>query len=1197
MIDTRILEAFAASARSQLMAEVEARLTAVLSPASTAREEFPSAIKALEKRIRHHGGDAAGRRRVVEEQAYVWFNRIVALRFMDANGYTSPALVSPDGGATVGQPAVLAAAKRGEFDQQIFGSTERITGLLNGTITSPAPQEEAYGLLLRAYCAAWNRTMPFMFAPEGDYTTLLMPADMLADSSVRAQAVGALTAEMCRDVEVIGWLYQFYIAERKAEVFAGFRKNQKAGAAEIPAATQLFTPDWIVRYLVENSVGRLWMLNHPDSHLIDQMDYYIEPADSKADFLRIKGPEQLTVMDPCCGSGHMLTYAFDLLYAIYEEEGYSPSEIPSLILTHNLYGTEIDPRAAALAAFALTMKARARQRRFLRRPVQPNIRVIEPMEFSKDELNQLAGPESDGQAGRHFWQSFIHADVLGSLIAPDAAALPDAKERLVALDAGTLDVTDLSTRGEQLIVQAEYLTRSYAVVATNPPYMGSRNMGSMLSTWLKKHHPQAKSDLFAAFIERCLQLADAEHGLVAMITMQAWMFLDSFEKLRRRILHDAPPVTMLHLGERAFDSIGGEVVSTTAFVLGPGRSGDERCQYFRVVPGSSETEKENLFKDALAGSSDVRFFARPQTLLALPGGRIAYWLSPAMTRAFTEGKPLGEVAAPKQGLATTNNARFTRSWWEAPISSIGIGYTRDNANSSKLTWFPYNKGGEFRKWYGNQTLIVNWFADGQEIRNTIINKYPYLNGNYEWVAKNMEAYFNTSVSWSKISSGTPAFRLYPQGFVFDVAGTSVFSNIEDTRLALLSFCNSQIAERMLTVLAPTLNYEVGQISQLPIIDQQCSDSLLSTAKQLVQEFRNDWNTYETSWDFKFNPLVKHAHLGGSLADALERWWQDSLHAGREAQELETENNRYWAEVYGLQDEVPIEVPLSRVSLTSNPYFRYVPNKGATRTDEEYRHLFTVDAVRDLISYGVGCLFGRYSLDTPGLVLADQGDTIQDFLDMVPRPSFTPDKDGVIPITSGEWFADDIVTRFRSFLAAAFGKEHLEANLRLIEDSLSKSLRQYFVKDFYKDHCRRYANRPIYWMVSSRPDNKASFQALIYLHRYTPDTLNTVLGDYLREFQAKLRSEVGHLEQSKTVADQKRADTYRKALTECEDYERDTLFPLASRRLPIDLDDGVLVNYLRFGQVLQKIPNIEKKRRDVQAWTWPTHQLTPEDGIK
>lgn len=1184
MIDTRTLEAFATSARSQLMAEVEARLTAVLSPASTAREEFPSAIKALEKRIRHHGGDVAGRRWVVEEQAYVWFNRIVALRFMDANGYTSPALVSPDGGATVGQPAVLAAAKRGEFDQQVFGSTERITGLLNGTITSPAPQEEAYGLLLRAYCADWNRTMPFMFAPDGDYTTLLMPADMLADSSVRAQAVRALTAEMCRDVEVIGWLYQFYIAERKAEVFAGFRKNQKAGAAEIPAATQLFTPDWIVRYLVENSVGRLWMLNHPTSRLIEKMDYYVEPSGSENDFLRITEPEQLTVMDPCCGSGHMLTYAFDLLYAIYEEEGYAPSEIPAQILTHNVFGTEIDPRAAALAAFALMMKARARQRRFLRSPVLPNIRVIEPVEFNATELNQLASTEADTQAGRYFWQSFIHADVLGSLIAPNAAALPGAKERLASITSNTLDVSGLRSRAEQVVAQAEYLSRSYAVVATNPPYMGSSNMGQLLSSWVKKHHPQAKSDLFAAFIERCLKLADAEHGLVSMITMQAWMFLGSFEKLRRHILRNVPPATMLHLGERAFDSIGGEVVSTTAFVLEHGRSTEELCQYFRAVPANSEAEKEQLLRDALTGASGLCFSARPHTLLALPGARLAYWLSPAMTRAFTMGKPLGEVAEPKVGLQTGDNARFLRQWFEVSRSRTCFDAdSRETAATCGAKWFPHLKGGEFRKWWGNQDYVINWEHGGAELWDFRPRS----------VIRNPDYYFKPAISWSNVSSGEPSFRFYEQGSIFGHVGQAFFPQHDVG--PLIGFANSSTCRSLLAVLSPTLHFEAGQLTSLPIIEATPSQHDGSIARRLMEIFRDDWNAYETSRDFQTSPLIQRAHPGGSLHDALERWWQDSLHAARKAQKLETENNRYWAEVYGLQDEAPIEVSLSRVSLTSNPYFRYAPNKGAARTDEEYRRLFTIDAIRDLISYGVGCLFGRYSLDTPSLILADQGSSIQDFLDVAPNPTFTPDEDGVTPITSGEWFADDIVTRFRSFLAAAFGKEHLEANLRLIEDSLGKSLRQYFVKDFYKDHCRRYSNRPIYWMVSSRPDNKASFQALIYLHRYTPDTLNTVLGDYLREFQAKLRTEISHLERSKTTADQKRADTYRKALTECEDYERDVLFPLASRRLSIDLDDGVLVNYLRFGEAVQKIPTIEKKRRDVQTWTWPTHQLTQEGG--
>ena len=1183
MIDTRTLEAFAASARSQLMAEVEARLTAVLSPASTAREEFPSAIKALEKRIRHHGGDAAGRRRVVEEQAYVWFNRIVALRFMDANGYTSPALVSPDGGATVGQPAVLAAAKRGEFDQQVFGSTERITGLLNGTITSPAPQEEAYGLLLRAYCANWNRTMPFMFAPDGDYTTLLMPADMLADSSVRAQAVRALTAEMCQDVEVIGWLYQFYIAERKAEVFAGFRKNQKAGAAEIPAATQLFTPDWIVRYLVENSVGRLWMLNHPTSHLIEKMDYYVEPTGSETDFLRITEPEQLTVMDPCCGSGHMLTYAFDLLYAIYEEEGYAPSEIPTQILTHNVYGTEIDPRAAALAAFALMMKARARQRRFLRDPVLPNIRVIEPVEFNATELNQLAGTEDDTQAGRHFWQSFIHADVLGSLIAPDAAALPGAKERLASLIADTLDVSDLHVRAEQVVVQAEYLSRFYAVVATNPPYMGSGNMGQVLSSWVRKHHPRAKSDLITVFMERACELC-SPGGVWAMINLPSWMFLKSFTQFRKELLRNTTINSLIHLGRGIFGSDFGTVAFTTTNSTA---THENTAIYRRLFEAHVEVRSLETIKQLFLNRTFGHYELRQEVLLTLPGSPIAYWLSPAMTRAFTVGKPLGEVAEPKVGLQTGDNSRFLRQWFEVSRSRTCFDAdSRETAATSGAKWFPHLKGGEFRKWWGNQNYVINWEHDGAELWDFRPRS----------VIRNPDYYFKPAVSWSRISSGDPAFRITSEGFIpNDVA--PVIPALEANAHRVLSFLNSSCAHGILESLAPTVHFEVGQVSELPLIDATTSTPDPTIAQRLISLLRNDWNAYETSWDFRTSPLIQRSRSGGSLHDALECWWQDSLHAAHEAQDLEIENNRYWAEVYGLQDEVPIEVPLSRVSLTSNPYFRYAPSKGTVRADEEYRRLFAGDAVRDLISYGVGCLFGRYGLDTPGLILADQGSSIQDFLNVVPQPTFSPDEDGVIPITSGEWFADDIVTRFRSFLAAAFGKEHLEANLRLIEDSLGKSLRQYFVKDFYKDHCRRYSNRPIYWMVSSRPDNKASFQALIYLHRYTPDTLNTVLGDYLREFQAKLRSEVGHLERSKTVADQKRADTYRKALTDCEDYERDTLFPLASRRLPIDLDDGVLVNYLRFGQALQKIPAIEKKRRDVQTWTWPTHQLTSEDGVK
>lgn len=849
------------------------------------------------------------------------------------------------------------------------------------------------------------------------------------------------------------------------------------------------------------------------------------------------------------------------------------------------------------------MKARERLRRFPSR-LQPHIRVIEPVKFSATELDQLAGTESDGQEARDFWQSFHHADVLGSLLTPDATVLPEAKRRLDALDTDTLDATDLHARAEQVVTQAEYLTRSHAVVVTNPPYMGSSNMGAVLSTWVKKHHPQAKSDLFAAFIERCLELADADHGLVAMITMQAWMFLGSYEKLRRRILRDAPPITMLHLDERAFDLIGVEVVSTTAFVLEPGRNADEPCQYFRVVSGKSEAEKERLFKDALTGSSDLRFSARPQAMLALPGGRFAYWLSPAMTRAFIVGKPLREVAEPKVGLQTGDNARFLRQWFEVSRSRTCFDAdSREAAATSGAKWFPYNKGGEFRKWWGNQEHVVNWESDGTEIRNfgTEDGSKPRSR------ARNTNTYFSQSTSWSKISSGSPAFRYYPCGFIYDVAGTSIFTNSRSHTLELLGFANSQVSELMLKAVAPTLNFEVGQIAGLPVADD-LSGEAPTLADKLVRLFRNDWNAYETSWDFKFNPLVKRARSGDSLTDVLERWWQDSLSAAREVQQLETENNRYWAEVYGLQDEVPVEVPLSRVSLTSNPYFSYAPNKGATRTDEEYRHLFTADAIRDLISYCVGCLFGRYSLDKPGLILADQGTTIQDYLARVPSPTFVPDADNVLPIVYGDWFEGDIVTRFRQFLRTTFGDEYFEENLRFVEESLGvKSLREYFItragrSRFYDDHVKRYKKRPIYWLFSSP---KGSFNALIYMHRYTSSTVSTVLNEYLREFESKLEANLQHQERVAAgdntprvkAAALKEAERLRKILLELSEYEHDVLYPLASQQITINLDDGVLVNYLRFGKALAKIPEIEKKRTEVETWAWPTYPLTPQDGIR
>ena len=859
-MDTKPLEAFAKTSRRELIDAVAARAAAVLAPGSIARTEHAETVRRLEAEIASHG-----RQHVIDKVAYTWFNRIVALRFMDAKEYTSVGIVSPAAGLPNGQPEILADAKRGHIDDEVVVADAKrlaISGLLDGSRRSTDAEGEAYALLLIEYCRHWNKTMPYMFGHDGDYTDLLIPAGLLAETSVIARARAVLTTEVCDDVEVIGWLYQFYISERKDEVFAGFKKNKKAGSEEIPAATQLFTPHWIVRYLVENSVGRLWLLNRPSSQLIDQMKYYIAPVDEETDFLKITKPEELTVIDPAAGSGHMLTYAFDLLYAIYEEEGYAPSEIPALILTHNISGTEIDSRAGSLAAFALTMKARAKDRRFFARGVQPRICVIEPISFRPDEITMLAARHNELTSEYSFWNQFEHADTFGSLIRPDA---DQAKIAATVFDNAAVpnDMLYIDTfdRAGRFVQQAVTLSSTYAVVVANPPYMGSKQMNALLSQFMKDEYPDSKSDLFAGFIERCTALAGPQ-GLAAMITMQSWMFLSSYEKLRTSLLHKQRITSMLHLGARAFDSIGGEVVSSTAFVLAnmpPERRGAADAlpgTFVRLVEGTSEAEKMSALDQALGTkSTDTGFhLASDADFMAIPGSPIVYWLSEKMRAAFALGKQLGEVAEPRQGLATADNNRFLRQWWEVAADRTGLRCdSRTEAAKSGLRWFPYNKGGDFRRWYGNQEFVVNWEHDGAEIRAFGTED----GGRPRSRAQNTSAYFSPSVSWSKISSGAPAFRAYPPGFIFDVAGTSMFADTQRERDALIAFTNSQVAYEQLSAVAPTMNFEVGQVAGLPVTDET-PDETVGRVSALVEQSKTDWDAFETSWDFTENPLIMTA---------------------------------------------------------------------------------------------------------------------------------------------------------------------------------------------------------------------------------------------------------------------------------------------------------------------------------------------------
>lgn len=1064
-MNTSKLQAFATDARRQLMNAVGARLDAALTPNSNAQVDDPRAFAFLKREIEQAGDGEQGRKHVVERYAYRWFNRIIAFRYMDVHGFTGTPVVSPaDLTSTNGLPEVLAAAKRGEYDDNTVFSLrvndkakERIEGLLSGSIMADDPQGLAYGLLLQSECRYWNHNLPFMFESigkeAGRVDELLMPADLLAEGSVLRNAVEAMTPEDCGvddpsgNVEIIGWLYQYYISERKDEVMDGFKKHHKAGANEIPAATQLFTPDWIVRYLVQNTVGRLWVQSHPDCQLSKNWEYYIQPSEDDSagteDILRIQTPEDLTVCDPACGSGHMLTYAFDLLYEIYEDEGYAPSDIPGLILKHNLYGMEIDERAASLAAFALTMKARSRSRRFFRKQVEPNIQRIAPIAFTEGEvaeLNDLYQVNLDSAV----WNTYAKADVYGSLIQPSqeladlAASMPEDEDSV-----STLFDPLLRGRAEEVFTQTKYLACKYAAVVANPPYMGAKNMSGELKQFVQDRYEDGKADLFAAFIMRNRQFL-RHSAMLGMITMQSWMFLSSFEDLRRNLLASSSMETMTHLGTGAFDSIGGEVVSTTAFTLRNSPS-SEKGIYIRLVDVSGDSNQADACAEAINSDVDYCFKVGQHEFAQIPGSPIVYWLSKSMLDSFAKNKALKEIAAPRQGLATADNNRFLRDWHEIDYANFCVNAaSMQTALSSGCKWFPTQKGGNFRRWYGNHEFVVNWANNGSEIRN-----FTDSTGKLKSRPQNLDCFFLSGITWTAITTGDISLRYSPSGFISNAKGPEFFPD-ESIRNILLGICNSSSAQALLTMLAPTLDYSQGPVGSLPIPDF----SSLNTKKmvsELIHAAQADWNSYETSWGFQRLALLdsnQGAQVGDSLEDAvfrLREYW-DCM--SEEQRQREIRNNELVADAYGVRDDVSCDVPLERVSLKRNVAFAYSKD-----TPEMRNKKFAQDVVKELISYAVGCMFGRYSLDKLGLILASQGETLDDYHARIPNPSFEPDEDNVIPVTETDCFEDDIVTRFRRFLEVAFGKENLAANIAYIEQVLGKSIRKYFVNDFYNDHVK------------------------------------------------------------------------------------------------------------------------------------------------
>jgi hypothetical protein len=1167
-VNTAALKTFAPAMRRQLLEAVGRKLDLLLN------SQTPDTLSTYAKQIAElREQEEENREQLLERVAYTWFNRLCALRYLDAKGwhpFGCKVLMPAAEGET--QPELLKLMRAGNLPAALQSHTDqdRLHGLLDGqiqtAITGADPQGEVYRQLVLAVCRCYHELLPNLFEGLDDASELLLPDDLLSDGSI----VGAFRKEItdydCQDVESLGWLYQFYIAEKKDEVMA----RKKAVATEdIPAVTQLFTPHWIVRYLVENSLGRLWLLNRPGSKLRDQMPYYIE-GESETDFLDITKPEQIKLLDPACGSGHMLTYAFDLLVLIYEEEGYSPNEIPGLILKNNLHGLEICPRAVQLAELALVFKAREQSRRFFQpeQLVRPQIIELQDVQFKDGELNDYIEALDLGELFDPNLFKLLHqfeeAKNFGSLIQPilDGRAIANVRRAIDAKDLDQLLLRTTHLKVRRVLEQAEALTQRHHVVVANPPYLGGKQMGSALKEFGQQHFQDSRSDTFAMFIELGLRLVQPK-GFAAFVTMQSWMFLSSYHALRLSLLADQHINTLIQIGYNSFPELNSKVVQACAFVLERARRGS-RSVFVNLNDAPQAADKEQVLKSKLE-TGEVRRLHQAN-FAKIPSSPIAFMLSEKILELFPNNKTLGDSFTARQGLATTENALFVRSWHEVSRDRIGFGLdSQKNTVACKEIWFPYNKGGEFRKWWGNQHYVVNWGNDGADIKSAIVSKYPYLNGNPNFVAKNQDFYFRESVSFSKVGSSFPSFKKFPTGFIFDVAGSSIFASSENDRTQVLSFCNTIIARAILGGLAPTLNIEIQQIESLPLSLRAEWPELKAIVDELVRIARADWDNFETSWDFTDLPLLRSGLKGQTLETSWRDWETRSTAAIHRMQELETENNRLFIAAYGLEGELQPQVPEDQITLA----------RAEARTD-----------VAAFLSYATGCMMGRYSLDQPGLILANAGDTLENYVAKVGKSSddltFQPDPDGIIPVLDGEWFEDDIVARSREFLAVTFPESSVAENLRFIEESLSRDIRKYFCSEFYKDHLQTYKKRPIYWMVQSP---KKGFSCLIYLHRYTKDTLNQVLNNYFRPYLQKLEARLvqlgldqlnDDLPTRERTAARKEAEKITKVLKECQAWEQDALLPLAQQRIELDLDDGVKVNYLKLQDVLATIPGLAAK---------------------
>lgn len=1122
----------------------------------------------LISQIKEKGYDA-----VMEEVAYTWFNRIIAVRFMEVNDYL-PSRVR-----------VLSSEKKDQLEPDLVTQAPNIelnlTAAEKDTIYDLKLKNEMdslFQMLFIKQCNELGEILPELFENtsknDKDYTEILLDISYTNEDSVIRDLLKIDEADFLDAVEIIGWMYQYYNTEPKDETFALLKKNVKITKERIPSATQLFTPDWIVRYMVENSLGRLWLEGHDNGDLKANWKYYLDEAEQEPEVMaqleairadaKNLNPEDIKVIDPCMGSGHILVYAFEVLMQIYESCGYTQKDAARLIIERNLYGLDIDDRAFQLAYFAVMMKGRKYNRRILSLEIKTNLCGIQESNTIKPEIADFIAQgdkvlQKDVEA---ILDVFMDAKEYGSIFDVQPLDFASMNNRVKEIEGMVYDnimdrihKDDVLTKFAPLLKQAQIMAQKYEVVITNPPYMGSSGMGVKLGDYVKKNYPDSKSDLFAVFIEKCGQMAKLK-GYYAMITQHAFMFLSSYEKLRSELLQK-DIVNMAHLGARAFEEIGGEVVQTTAFVLKNTNVNHYQSTFARLVDYNSQHKKEEAY---LAGA-DLHI-ARQEYFAKIPGMPIAYWVSEKIYEVF-RNKNIGDYGEVREGITTGNNDLFLRLWFEVENSKSHF-HCRDieEAIQCKKKWFPYNKGGASRKWYGNYSYLINWELNGRDVKeknNSIIRNENYM--------------FRDGITWTFTNSNSSSFGArYSKSSVFDVNGKTAFLN--ENLMHSLAFMNSKISSYFLNIINPTISFQVGDIKKLPVLVSSVrKNEIENIAIKNISLSTKDWDSFETSWDFKSHPLSDHENryyasfanenkviqkdqadqipFKHSIALAYSSWETFTENQFTQLKANEEELNRIFIEIYGLEDELTPEIEDKNVTIRKADLGR---------------------DIRSLISYAVGCMLGRYSLDIGGLAYAG-GEW-----DASKYSTVIPDKDNIIPITDEEYFDDDMVARLVNFVKVVYGEETLEENLDFIANALGNKgntsrevLRNYLLKDFYKDHLKIYQKRPIYWLFDSGREN--GFKALIYMHRYDEDTVGRVRTDYLHKIQAKLEDGINHanmvLNSDAPASDKasavKKKEKLIKQLAETQTYDQ-AIAHIALGRIRIDLDDGVKVNYAKFQDV-------------------------------